>query len=86
MDVVLEIADTFVGDYLYATLLPAHSTPYGLADGPNNTTAGEQVFSTWTYKQSTDYFALEPSEYAYQSAWPRDNVWRQALSLYLIIW
>ncbi|PSS00922.1 hypothetical protein BD289DRAFT_360481 [Coniella lustricola] len=86
MDVVLEIADTFVGDYVYANLLPVRPSPYGLADGSSNATAGDQVFSTWTYTPATDYFALEPSEYAYQSAWPRDNIWRQALSLYLIVW
>ncbi|KAL8746812.1 MAG: hypothetical protein Q9190_001217 [Brigantiaea leucoxantha] len=35
---------------------------------------------------SSQFFHLEPSRFAYMSAWPRDNVWRQALSLYLITW
>lgn len=86
MDVVLEVLDTFVGDYIYATLYPARPAPYDFPNPPSNDTIGQQVFSAWTYKPSTNYFSLEPSEYAYMSAWPRDNIWRQSLSLYLTVW
>lgn len=86
MDIVLEVVDTFVGDYLFATLHPAKPAPYDFPYPPSNETQAEQVFSAWTYKPSTNYFSLSPSEYAYMSAWPRDNIYRQALSLYLVVW
>lgn len=86
MDIVLEVLDTFVGDYLYATLHLAHHAPYDFPNPPSNETQTEQVFSAWVYKPSTSVFALTPSQYAYQSAWPRDNIYRQALSLFLIVW
>ncbi|GKT43810.1 putative delta(7)-sterol 5(6)-desaturase [Colletotrichum spaethianum] len=49
MDVVLEVVDTFVGDKLYAALLPAHAAPYDFPHHPSaNATA--QPLSTWQYK------------------------------------
>ncbi|KDN68399.1 putative fatty acid hydroxylase superfamily protein [Colletotrichum sublineola] len=84
MDVILEIIDTFIGDELYATLLPAHTTPY---DFPNYTVNATALpLSIWKYKPSTYMFSLEPSEAAYMSAWPRDNIFRQFTSLFLITW
>ncbi|MCJ1449275.1 MAG: c-5 sterol desaturase [Stictis urceolatum] len=38
------------------------------------------------YKPASQYLKLEPSQYAYMSALPRDNVWRQGITLYLITW
>lgn len=86
MDVVLEVLDTFVGDYLYATLHPARPAPYDYPNPPSNETVAGQVFSAWTYQPSTYLFSLTPSKYAYQSAWPRDNILRQSISLYLTVW
>jgi Delta7-sterol 5-desaturase len=85
MDIILELVDTFVGDFLYAGLLPARPAPYDfpLATAANATS---QTFSTWQYKPATALFSLEPSQYAYMSAWPRNNIFRQAISLYLITW
>ncbi|KAK2007027.1 hypothetical protein LZ32DRAFT_663160 [Colletotrichum eremochloae] len=84
MDVVLEIIDTFIGDKLHDTLLPAHATPY---DFPNYTVNATALpLSIWKYKPSTYMFSLEPSEAAYMSAWPRDNIFRQFTSLFLITW
>ncbi|KAK4921237.1 c-5 sterol desaturase [Elasticomyces elasticus] len=45
---------------------------------------GSYARSGWQYTPSTQYFTLQPSEYAYMSKWDRDNVWRQLLSLYAI--
>lgn len=42
--------------------------------------------SSWQYEPSTEYFSLQPSEYAYMSRWDRDNVFRQFVSLYIITW
>ena len=83
MDVVLEITDTFIGDYLYATLHPAKPAPYDFPSFPANATGGP---SEWTYRPSTQLFQLEPSKYAYMSAWPRDNIYRQAFSLFMVTW
>ncbi|KAI9832067.1 MAG: c-5 sterol desaturase [Phylliscum demangeonii] len=58
-------------------------------------TAGNATFSSmrelptgvrYQYHPSTQYLQLQPSEWAYLSAWPRDHVLRQAISLYLITW
>lgn len=84
MDVVLEIVDTFMGDYLYATLHPSKPVPYDFPDLNTNGTASG--FDQWSYTPSTSWFSLEPSEYAYMSAWPRDNIYRQGLSLFFITW
>lgn len=86
MDIVLEVADTLFGDYLYATFQPAQPAPYDFPHPPSNETVNDKAFSSWTYTPSTHYFSLEPSQYAYMSQWPRDNIYRQALSLFLIVW
>lgn len=86
MDIVLEVADTLFGDYLYAAFYPAKPAPYDFPHPPSNETVSENAFSAWTYTPSTHYFSLEPSQYAYMSQWPRDNIYRQALSLFLIVW
>ncbi|KLU89389.1 C-5 sterol desaturase [Magnaporthiopsis poae ATCC 64411] len=83
MDVVLEVTDTFLWDYMYAWALPAPQTSLGLGLGlPNSTTIG----NGWEYKPSTAFFSLQPSQAAYQSSLPRDNAYRQGFSLFLIIW
>ena len=83
MDVVLEVTDTFMFDYMYAWLLPAK-----LHDFPDHVAANAsaRAFSTWQYKPATVFLSLEPSEAAYMSAWSRDNIFRQSVSLFLIMW
>ncbi|KAK3401183.1 putative C-5 sterol desaturase [Sordaria brevicollis] len=83
MDVVLEVSDQFMFDYMYAWLLPAKPSFY---DFPDKTNATAQALSNWVYKPATAFFSLEPSQAAYQSIWARDNIYRQALSLFLILW
>ncbi|KAF4816915.1 putative Delta(7)-sterol 5(6)-desaturase [Colletotrichum siamense] len=84
MDIVLEVVDTFVGDKIYASLLPAGAAPYDFPHTAANATA--QPLSTWQYKPATHWLHLEPSEAAYMSAWPRDNMYRQFTSLFLVTW
>lgn len=84
MDVVLEIVDTYIGDYIYAWAHPAHPTSYEFLNTNSNST--ELFSSSWQYKTANPYFEVTPSKYAYMSAWDRDNVYRQAISLYLITW
>jgi lathosterol oxidase len=71
MDVVLEVFDTFLLDYVYAAVLPA-SSPSPCVE--------------WRYTPATLYFTLPPGEAAFSSVWLRDNIFRQAISLFLITW
>ncbi len=83
MDIVLEVFDTFVLDGVYAAVYPARGAPFDYPHAGHN---HSQTFSAWHYKPATYMFSLEPSQAAYMSAWPRDNIYRQAISLYLISW
>jgi len=88
MDVVLELFDTFLFDRLYASLLPASSIQFARTLVKH---AATSTFSSMREMPSANNFAnkfiqFEPSQYACMSALPRDNIWRQALSLYLITW
>ncbi|KAF4120930.1 Delta7-sterol 5-desaturase [Geosmithia morbida] len=78
MDIGLEVVDTFVADKFYAWLLPLNNAVAGI-----NGTAPAAV-STWEYHPATHMLYLEPSEYAYQSAWPRDYAVRQGITLFFI--
>ncbi|KAI6779203.1 C-5 sterol desaturase-like protein [Emericellopsis cladophorae] len=85
MDIVLELTDTFIADYVYAWAHPAKPAPYDYPAGTAaNTTA--QTFSSWTWEPATQLLQFQPSQAAYMSAWTRDNVWRQLITLYFIVW
>ncbi|KAJ5020749.1 hypothetical protein J3E73DRAFT_358833 [Bipolaris maydis] len=80
MDVVLEVADTFIFDPLYAKLLPAYpaalvanATLSSIREEP---TAYARPHATWHYEPATQFFSTTPSKYAYMSQWPRDD-WRR---------
>ena len=95
MDVVLEVFDTFIGDFgaawLTKTLYPSTSTS---AFAPNGTfsslrevpTSTVYTAAQWEYKPSTEYFSITPYPVAYESRWARDDWRRQFVSLYLITW
>jgi lathosterol oxidase len=77
MDVVLDILDTFVMDWLYAAVLP----------GPNPITKDAGSGFQETYNQHVGlYISLKPSPYVDGSIWKRDHIARQATSLFLIAW
>ncbi|KAL9117153.1 MAG: hypothetical protein Q9187_006313 [Circinaria calcarea] len=92
MDVVLEVFDTFLLDRLYAILLPATSP--SVASTAVKDAVKDAATATFTsmreaptsYHAASQFLQLEPSDFAYMSAWPRDNACRQTLSLYLITW
>ena len=75
--------DFFVFDYAYAAIAPAPA--FNARDVAANASS-LQALSPWTYKSSTFLFELEPSRYAYMSSLPRNNVFRQYISLFLITW
>ncbi|EMC96890.1 hypothetical protein BAUCODRAFT_68200 [Baudoinia panamericana UAMH 10762] len=91
MDVVLELCDTYVFDRIYASLLPlapanydVNATTYGAAaaSGADSSFAP----SGWQWQPASQYFSIQPSEYAYMSSWDRSNIWRQTISLYALTW
>lgn len=90
MDIVLEVCDTFLFDYLYAAALPIGSSPQTLVaqlSGALNTTSTALDGSNgFVYVPATQYLHLDPFKYAYESSLPRDNVYRQTFSLFLITW
>ncbi|KAH9887543.1 C-5 sterol desaturase [Xylariomycetidae sp. FL2044] len=85
MDVILELTDTFVADYVYAFAHPHPALPT-LHDYPQASNTTAQSLSSWQYKPASTYLQAEPSQYAYMSAWDRDNIYRQALTLFMITW
>ncbi|KAJ5675904.1 Delta(7)-sterol 5(6)-desaturase [Penicillium macrosclerotiorum] len=89
MDIILEIWDTFIGDHLYSTLLPtsvAASVSLPAFINANSSLALFGNGDSFVYEPATQLFRLEPSQYAYLSAWPRDNMYRQFMSFFLITW
>ncbi|CAG8244400.1 unnamed protein product [Penicillium salamii] len=90
MDIILELWDTFIGDRLYSTVLPTSlsasvSLP-AFANAANSTMALFGSSEPFVYEQATQLLYLEPSKYAYLSAWPRNNIYRQFTSFFLITW
>ncbi|KAK8081777.1 Delta(7)-sterol 5(6)-desaturase [Apiospora saccharicola] len=82
MDIVNEVFDTFIGDYVWARLLPVRAAPYEFPSATNVSAA--QAFSSWRYEPATRFFSIEPSSAAYASVWTRDNICRQGINLFLI--
>jgi lathosterol oxidase len=84
MDIILELTDTFIADYAYAYFLPAQSAPYDFPQAAANSSS--QTFSPWTYQPASQFISVQPSAAAYMSIWPRDNLYRQLITLYFIVW
>jgi lathosterol oxidase len=85
MDVVLEVTDTFIADYVYAYLFPLKTALY---DFPTTAVANSsaEAFSSWTYQPASQYLTLEPHAAAYMSSMARDNIIRQGATLFFITW
>jgi lathosterol oxidase len=81
MDIILSVADTFLFDRLYATVLPRS---HGALS--NSTTAALFSEKPIELDSISEYFGWQPSEYANLSQLPRDNDFRQLFSLFLITW
>lgn len=95
MDIVLEGFDTYLFDRIYAQLLPVAPSPIAYdaskAAMANATFAGvrEQptaYYNSYQFTPASEYISFTPSKYAYMSSWARDDLYRQALSLFLITW
>ncbi|PNS18624.1 hypothetical protein CAC42_5163 [Sphaceloma murrayae] len=94
MDVVLELLDTYAYDRLFAATFPLKQSPHTwtpldlISPSPNATwaTIEESAIQNYKYEPASQFFSVQPSEYAYMSRLPRDNAFRQAISLYLTTW
>lgn len=93
MDVILEVFDTFALDRLYATVLPLSSSMLAYSAVGDFTASSNASWSSmatgatpYKFEPASQYFSVEPSSYAYMSRWPRDSIYRQATSLFLITW
>lgn len=76
MDVFLDILDTLILDRCYAFLSP---DPTAIYETDTSTAAHLN-------RHVKVYYPLQPSQWAEASLWKRDDLTRQALSLYLITW
>lgn len=87
MDIVLEVFDTFLFDRFWSSVYPASTLNYpNSAVGDAATTLSSMRELPTAIHPSTQFFQLAPSRFAYMSELPRDNIWRQFLTLYLITW
>lgn len=90
MDIVLEVADTFVFDHIYSSLLPASVAPLSanatFSKIKQEPTGFALPTATWQYEPASKYFSVLPGQAAYESAWPRNDWRRQLITLYLITW
>lgn len=86
MDIILEVCDTFALDHVYAKLFPAGAAPYDILHDVAGNATRSAVASSWQYEPATSYFTLNPGPAAYASSLPRDNIYRQFVSLFAIVW
>lgn len=83
MDYVLSFTDNLFFDYLYAKTLPLQND---VLVGAANATA-EAVGKIMVKNDPlSEFFGVEPAQYAVMSQWARDDWKRQAMSLFLITW
>ncbi|CDM35954.1 hypothetical protein DTO006G1_5260 [Penicillium roqueforti] len=76
MDIFLDVLDTLVLDRCYAVLSP---DPTAISNNDTQATAHLN-------QHVGVYYPMQPSKWAEASLWKRDDIARQALSLYVIIW
>ena len=89
MDVVLEAFDSYLFDPIYARLLPA--APAYNALRTNSSAAFSRIsevptayYNNYKFKRASEYIQFTPGLSAHLTSLPRDNPFRQFLSLYLI--
>jgi lathosterol oxidase len=83
MDIVLECFDKYIFDHIYAAALPAAAPTHF------NQTGAEwnpKAASSWQWEPASALLSFQPTDAAYKSAWTRDNLYRQLITLYLITW
>lgn len=76
MDIFLDVLDTLILDRFYASLSPDPAATF------NNDTLSTANLN----RHIRLYYPMQPSKWAEASLWKRDDIARQALSLYMITW
>lgn len=76
MDVLLDVFDTYCFDKLYAKALPCNQL--GISSNIQN------VPYTWGPDAVLEQSGLENSCNVHESWWPRENVYRQSVSLFVV--
>ncbi|KAK9450734.1 uncharacterized protein V1518DRAFT_411561 [Limtongia smithiae] len=91
MDIVLEAADAYLFDYVYAKLFPVPQAVAALIQtaGPSTdlvTSLAKNLSLSYipTQPYKTTIFTAPPT--AYLSTVPRDNIIRESISLFLLVW
>lgn len=80
MDILLEFADTFIADYVYAHLFPiTHSNE-------TEFNASTPLMEPWVWRPASKLLNVQPSQAAYMSSLTRDNPYRQFFTLMLSAW
>lgn len=68
-----------------STLAASFNYDYNRTWNPAQKIAGGGLErSGWQWEPASQFFSLEPSEYAWMSRWDRDNIYRQLVSFYII--
>ena len=76
MDVLLDVFDTYCFDKLYAKALPSRHM--------GNSSNTQNVPYTWGPDAMLEQSELENSCNVHISSWPRENFYRQSISLFVI--
>ena len=66
--------------YLDSTNASSYSSSYAA------TGHGAFVPSNWQFQPASQFFSVQPTEFAYLSRWDRDNICRQAASFFFLTW
>ncbi|KAI9049571.1 hypothetical protein LZ554_006598 [Drepanopeziza brunnea f. sp. 'monogermtubi'] len=87
MDIALEFWDTFLFDNIYAAVAPLKPATFSPISGAGNWTLPDiKAASQWQFQPASTLLSFSPRDAAYLSQVPRDNIFRQAFSLFLIMW
>jgi Delta7-sterol 5-desaturase len=89
MDIVLEAFNSYGFDRFWATILPASKATFltnMLKEAVPSATFSSMREAPTAFRPASQYLSFEPGRYAYMSALPRDNMWRQGVTLFLITW
>ncbi|CDO95734.1 unnamed protein product [Kluyveromyces dobzhanskii CBS 2104] len=90
MDLLLEVLDTYALDYVYGKLLPKTALPSTVGKCVSEMLDLNTVSFNGTAKPAGESYGYEPflldfTEYTFQSFLPRHNLFRQALSMFIVM-
>lgn len=91
MDLLLEVCDTYLLDYVYGKVFPVNMLPSSVTNsvgqfldlntGNLNGTAAKPAGDVYGYEP----FLLEFTDYTFQSIFPRYNLFRETLTMFVLM-